>query len=106
MSPARRELPATLVAAHAAGQRAARFSTCWRRACYDEAIGELRRVQADSGTSPLLEATLAYALNRRGDLRPSINTMRRAYPQFMASGGEALPVEILTVDLSRRVTGA
>jgi soluble lytic murein transglycosylase len=64
---------------------------------YDDAIGELRVVQRDAGTSPLVEASIAYALNRRGDLRPAITAMRRAYPQFMAEGGEALPTEILGV---------
>jgi soluble lytic murein transglycosylase len=64
---------------------------------YDEAIGELRRVQATSGTSPMVEATIAFALNRQGRLRPGIQAMRRAYPQFLAAGGEALPEEILTV---------
>jgi soluble lytic murein transglycosylase len=64
---------------------------------YDDAIGELRLVQRDIGTSPLLDATMAYALNRRGDLRPGIQTMRRAYPEFLAQGGEALPTDILAV---------
>lgn len=63
---------------------------------YDEAIQEIRRAQAE-GPSPLVEATLAYALNRKGQLRPAIIAMRRAYPQFMADGGEALPPEILRV---------
>jgi soluble lytic murein transglycosylase len=30
-------------------------------------------------------------------LRGAINTMRRAYPQFLAAGGEGLPREVLTV---------
>jgi soluble lytic murein transglycosylase len=64
---------------------------------YDDAVAELRRAQRELATSPLLEATIAYALNRKGDLRPAINGMRRAYPQFMAEGGEALPRDILTV---------
>ena len=64
---------------------------------YDDAIGELRTVQAVSGSSPLIEATIAYAFNRRGDLRLGITAMRRAYPQFMADGGEALPSEVLGV---------
>jgi soluble lytic murein transglycosylase len=64
---------------------------------YDDAILELRTAQRASGTSPLIEATIAYALNRRGDLRPGINAMRRAYPQFIAEGGEGLPSGILTV---------
>lgn len=64
---------------------------------YDDAIAHLRREQRERGTSPVLEATMAYALNRQGQLRPAITAMRRAYPQFMAAGGEALPVEILKV---------
>ena len=64
---------------------------------FDEAIGELRRLQAGGQGSPLVDATLAYALNRQKKLRPGITAMRRAYPQFMAEGGEALPKEILTV---------
>jgi peptidoglycan lytic transglycosylase len=95
-SPARRELPASIVAGTPPAN-APLIQQLLAAGMYNEAIGELRRLQVDSGTSPLLEATLAYALGRRGDLRPSINTMRRAYPQFMAAGGEALPNEILTV---------
>jgi len=61
-----------------------------------EAVGELRRMQNESGSSPLIEATLAYAYRQQGSLRPAINTMRRAYPQFMGAGGEQLPTDILT----------
>jgi soluble lytic murein transglycosylase len=64
---------------------------------YDEAVGELKRLQAAGQGSSLVDATMAYALNRQGKLRPAITAMRRAYPQFMAEGGEALPREILTV---------
>jgi soluble lytic murein transglycosylase len=64
---------------------------------YDDAVAELRHTQRTSGTSPLIEATMAYALNRRGELRPAITTMRRAYPQFLAEGGEALPQPMLAV---------
>jgi soluble lytic murein transglycosylase len=64
---------------------------------YDEAAAELKRLQATGQGSPVVDATLAYALNRQGKLRPAITAMRRAYPQFMAEGGEALPREILTV---------
>ncbi|HEX5070561.1 MAG TPA: transglycosylase SLT domain-containing protein [Vicinamibacterales bacterium] len=64
---------------------------------FDEAIGELRYQQMASGSTPMIEATLAYALNRQGRLRPAIQTMRRAYPEFMQAGGETLPQEILTV---------
>lgn len=64
---------------------------------YDEAIGELKRAEREFGTSPLLTATQAYAWNRKGELRVAINLMKRAYPQFMAAGGETLPVEIRRV---------
>jgi soluble lytic murein transglycosylase len=64
---------------------------------YEEAVGELKRLQATGQGSSLVDATIAYALNRQGKLRPAITAMRRAYPQFMAEGGEALPREILTV---------
>jgi soluble lytic murein transglycosylase len=64
---------------------------------YDDAIAEVRKVQAESGNAPLLDATIAYALNRKGELRPAITAMRRAYPQFMAEGGEQLPRRILSI---------
>jgi soluble lytic murein transglycosylase len=81
---------------------------------YDAAVSELRFAQRDLSTSsPRTEATVAWALNRLGQLRPAITAMRRAYPQFMAAGGEALPQEILTVifpvdhwDLIRRHAAA
>ncbi|TAK16935.1 MAG: tetratricopeptide repeat protein, partial [Acidobacteria bacterium] len=61
---------------------------------YDDALGELKRAEMDNGASPLITATAAYAWNRKGELRTAINLMKRAYPQFLAAGGEALPVEI------------
>jgi soluble lytic murein transglycosylase len=64
---------------------------------YEDAIQELRTLQAVSGSSPFIEASIAYALNKQGQLRPAITALRRAYPQFMASGGEQLPVAILKV---------
>lgn len=64
---------------------------------YDDAVSELRHTQRASGSSPLIEATIAYALNRRGELRPAITTMRRAYPQFLAEGGELMPPAMLAV---------
>lgn len=64
---------------------------------YDDALGELKRAEIDNGSSPLITATQAYAWNRKGELRTGITLMKRAYPQFLASGGEALPVEIRKV---------
>ena len=64
---------------------------------YDEALGELRRAELDYGPSAVITATQAYAWNRKGELRTGITLMKRAYPQFLAAGGEALPIEIRRV---------
>ncbi len=63
---------------------------------WSDAIGELRRTQRVDGNSPVIDATLAYALNRNGELRAAINAMKRAYPQYLADG-HALPRDLLTV---------
>jgi soluble lytic murein transglycosylase len=68
---------------------------------YQDAVSELRKTQAVSGASPLLQATIAHALYLDGQLRPGITAMRRAYPQFLAAGGEALPDRVLTVIFPR-----
>jgi soluble lytic murein transglycosylase len=62
---------------------------------YDDAILELRRLQRTAGTSPFLDATIGYALHRKGEWRLAITVLRRAYPQFMAAGGERLPGDLL-----------
>ena len=64
---------------------------------YDEAIDELRFAQRAWGTSPAVEATIAWAYNQKGELRRGISLMRRAYPQFLTAGGQELPTEILQV---------
>jgi soluble lytic murein transglycosylase len=74
---------------------------------YDDALRELRYAQRAWGDSPAIQATIAWVYQQQGKaeagrrqfelLRGSINTMRRAYPQFMAAGGEELPREVLTV---------
>ena len=64
---------------------------------FGDAVGELRRVQRVEANSPMTEATLAYAYYRKGDLRFGISAMKRAYPQYMAEGGDALPRELRTV---------
>jgi soluble lytic murein transglycosylase len=80
---------------------------------YDDAVAELRWAAREKGPSPYIDATIAYALHRKGELRPAITAMRRAYPQFMATGGEALPAPMLRVifpidywDLLRRHAAA
>jgi soluble lytic murein transglycosylase len=64
---------------------------------YDQAIDELRYAQKVSGDSSAIQATLGWIFNRRGDLRAGINAMKRAYPQYLAAGGEKLPPELLKV---------
>lgn len=74
---------------------------------YEDALREVRYAQAAWGDSTTLQATQAwlrhrYALTTTADerfqnLRGAITQMRRVYPQFMASGGEQLPPEVLRV---------
>jgi soluble lytic murein transglycosylase len=96
VAPARRTLPPTIVAGTPPAN-AALIRALLGAGLYDDAILEVRKIQRVAGSSPMLDATVAYALNRKGDLRPAITQMRRAYPQFMAHGGEALPAPILQV---------
>jgi soluble lytic murein transglycosylase len=62
-----------------------------------EALNELQYAQRMWGDSPQLTATIALVQNRLGNLRLGINAMKRAYPQWMAAGGESLPLEIQQV---------
>jgi soluble lytic murein transglycosylase len=64
---------------------------------YDDAVNELRYAQRVWGGSPALDATIAWAYHRKGELRRGISAMRRAYPQFLTAGGEELPTEMLQV---------
>jgi peptidoglycan lytic transglycosylase len=79
---------------------------------YDDALNELRYVQRTSGTSPQIEATIAWAYHQKGELRRAITLMRRAYPQFLTAD-QSLPREIREVifpvqywDLIRRHSAA
>ena len=64
---------------------------------YGDALSELRYAQRAWGGNPALDATIAWAYHRQGELRRAITMMRRAYPQFLASGGHELPTELLQV---------
>ena len=64
---------------------------------YGDGLNELRHAQKAWGTTPAIEATIAWVYHQQGDLRRAITVMRRAYPQFLAAGGEGLPPEILQV---------
>lgn len=74
---------------------------------FTDALNELQYAQRVWGDSPSIQATVAWTRQQQSRsesgmrrfqlLRGAINTMRRAYPQFMAAGGEELPREVLTV---------
>ena len=54
---------------------------------FGEAADELRTVAA----TPQVHATLAWLDWKRGALRPAINSLRRAYPEWMSADGDAMP---------------
>jgi soluble lytic murein transglycosylase len=62
-----------------------------------QAMDELLYAQRMWGDSPQLQATIALTHQRLGNVRAGINAMKRAYPQYLAAGGEQLPNEILRV---------
>lgn len=74
---------------------------------YLDALNELRYARRTWGDSSSIQATIAWTNQQRSRtesgmtrfqlVRGAINTMRSAYPQFMAAGGEELPRDILTV---------
>ncbi|MGH9310536.1 MAG: transglycosylase SLT domain-containing protein [Vicinamibacterales bacterium] len=64
---------------------------------YDDAVAELEYARRQWGTSPAIEATMAWAYHKKGELRRAITLMRRAYPQSLTAEGHELPVEIRQV---------
>ncbi len=64
---------------------------------HDLALSEVQYARRVWGDSPGLVATSAIAQHRAGRLRLGINAMKRAYPQYLAAGGESLPAEVLRV---------
>jgi soluble lytic murein transglycosylase len=74
---------------------------------FDQAIDELRYAQRAWNNSSAIEATLAWIYWQQGRTtkgtdqfglyRGAINAMKRAYPHYLASGGEDLPSEILRI---------
>ena len=76
-------------------------------ALYDDALREVEYAKRAWGDSPALQATVAWLRHHRGleenaddrfaDLRGAITIMRRAYPQFLAAGGEQLPPDVLRI---------
>ncbi|OFW28457.1 MAG: hypothetical protein A3H97_16980 [Acidobacteria bacterium RIFCSPLOWO2_02_FULL_65_29] len=74
---------------------------------YELALNEVRYAQRAWGDSPALQATQAWIALQQGQsesgtvrfnlIRGSINAMKRAYPQYMAAGGEEMPRDVLSV---------
>ncbi len=74
---------------------------------YDEALREVQYAQRVWGDSAPLQATTAWIRHRQGlglraqerftAMRGAITLMRRAYPQFLAAGGEDLPPDVLQI---------
>ncbi|MGH7551903.1 MAG: transglycosylase SLT domain-containing protein, partial [Longimicrobiales bacterium] len=74
---------------------------------YDDALREVQYAQRVWGDTAPLQATTAWIRHRQGlglkaqerfnAMRGAITTMRRAYPQFLAAGGEDLPVDVLQI---------
>jgi soluble lytic murein transglycosylase len=98
--PADRPVPASLQPTTPAAPpppTAERIRILLANGMYDDALAELRFAQRQWGTSPAVEATIAWAYHQKGELRRAITLMRRAYPQSLTSGGHELPVEIRQV---------
>ena len=86
----RQPMPATM-------PTATRISLLLATGLNEEAMSELQYAQRVWGDSPQLQATIALTHRRIGNVRAGINAMKRAYPQYLAAGGETLPPEILQV---------
>ncbi|HEY1911135.1 MAG TPA: transglycosylase SLT domain-containing protein [Vicinamibacterales bacterium] len=64
---------------------------------WDQALDELHYAQKAWGDSSAIQATIGWIYHKRGELRAGINQIKRAYPQYMAAGGEELPSDLLKV---------
>lgn len=93
VTPTLQRLPLPPAAIPTSGRIASLLSVGLNR----EAMNELQYAQRVWGDSPQLQATIAVTHKRLGNVRAGINAMKRAYPQYLAAGGETLPSEILQV---------
>ena len=74
---------------------------------YDPALKEIEFAQRNWGESPVAVATIAWINRQKAGAekgvqqfnlaRGAINLMKRAYPQYLAAGGEQLPRDVLTI---------
>ena len=92
IAPTLQKAPATV-----AIPTAKRIATLLSVGLHRQAMDELLYAQRMWGDSPQLQATIALTHQRLGNVRAGINAMKRAYPQYLAAGGEKLPPEILQV---------
>lgn len=60
---------------------------------YQEAVAELERLPASTAT----QAAIAWIESARGQLRPAIAAMRKAFPEYLGEGGELLPDDVWRV---------
>jgi soluble lytic murein transglycosylase len=68
-----------------------------RAGLYDDALGELQAAEQQWGSTPVLQATIAWATREKGDLLRASVLMKRAYPQYLAREGASLPDDVLRV---------
>jgi soluble lytic murein transglycosylase len=90
---------------------------------YDQAVNELQYAQKVWGDGAAIKATLAWTYQKQGTnekgsrqftlYRSAINTMKRAYPHYLAAEGERLPKELVRIifpldywDLIRKYSAA
>ena len=74
---------------------------------FDDALNELQFASRAWGDSSQIQATTAWIQRQQGRsetgsaqfnfFRGSMTTMKRAYPQYLAAGGELLPRDVLVV---------
>ncbi len=68
-----------------------------RAGLYDDAMGEMQAADKAWGSTPALQATIAWTTREQGDLLRASVLMKRAYPQYLAREGASLPDDVLRV---------
>ncbi len=68
-----------------------------RAGLYDDAMGEMQAAERAWGTTPALQATIAWTTRQKGDLLRASVLMKRAYPQYLSREGASLPPDVLRV---------
>lgn len=68
-----------------------------RAGLYDDAMGEMQAAERAWGSTPALQATIAWTTREKGDLLRASVLMKRAYPQYLSRDGASLPPDVLRV---------